>query len=138
MPGRGEKAAQWLVARGATLVGSNTPGFECLPTPGISVHAIMLVDHGIHIIENLNLEDIAPKRVARAISIAPPLRLSGSTEEEVLPTSTFGCLADVERSSLSPSDARCKRNVIVRTELGHRVEHTAMLDDPAIPRRNRY
>jgi kynurenine formamidase len=79
MPGPGEKAARWLVERGATLVGSDTPGYECLPTPGVSVHAIMLVDEGIHIMENLYLEEIAPLRHARIVFVALPLRLSGST-----------------------------------------------------------
>ena len=50
------------LACGATLLGSDTPGFECLPTPGFSVHAILLVDEGIHIIENLNLDEIARLR----------------------------------------------------------------------------
>ena len=61
---------------GATL---SRPGFECLPTPGVSVHAIMLVDAGIHIIENLDLEEIASMRRSRIIFIAMPLRLTGST-----------------------------------------------------------
>ncbi len=65
MPGPGETAARWLVSRGVSLVGSDTPGFECLPTPGSSVHAIMLVDAGIHIMENLNLEEIAQSRKPR-------------------------------------------------------------------------
>jgi kynurenine formamidase len=85
MPGPGEKAARWLVARGATLVGSDTPGYECLPTPGVSVHAIMLVDEGIHIMENLNLEEIAPLRRPRVLFVALPLRLSGSTGSPIRP-----------------------------------------------------
>jgi kynurenine formamidase len=85
MPGPGEKAARWLVERGATLVGSDTPGFECLPTPGVSVHAIMLVDEGIHIMENLNLEGIAPLRLPRVLFVALPLRLSGSTGSPIRP-----------------------------------------------------
>lgn len=85
MPGPGEEAARWLVARGATLVGSDTPGFECLPTPGDSVHAIMLVDEGIHIMENLNLDEIASLRRPRVLFIALPLRLSGSTGSPIRP-----------------------------------------------------
>ena len=71
--------------RGATLVGSDTPGYECLPTPGVSVHAIMLVDEGIHIMENLNLEAIAPLRRSRVLFVALPLRLSGSTGSPIRP-----------------------------------------------------
>ncbi|HEX7921617.1 MAG TPA: cyclase family protein [Bradyrhizobium sp.] len=85
MPGPGEAAARWLVSRGACLVGSDTPGFECLPTPGNSVHAIMLVDEGIHIMENLNLEEIAQARKPRVTFVALPLRLAGSTGSPIRP-----------------------------------------------------
>jgi len=85
MPGPGEKATRWLIARGATLMGSDTPGFECLPTPGVSVHAILLVDAGIHIIENLNLEEIAKKRASRVLFVALPLRLTGATGSPIRP-----------------------------------------------------
>jgi kynurenine formamidase len=85
MPGPGEKATRWLIERGATLMGSDTPGFECLPTPGVSVHAILLVDAGIHIIENLNLEEIAKKRAPRALFVALPLRLTGATGSPIRP-----------------------------------------------------
>lgn len=85
MPGPGEAAARWLVSRGVSLVGSDTPGFECLPTPGSSVHAIMLVDEGIHIMENLNLDEIAQACKPRVIFVALPLRLSGSTGSPIRP-----------------------------------------------------
>lgn len=85
MPGPAEKAARWLIERGAALVGSDTPGFECLPTPGVSVHAILLVDAGIHIIENLNLEELAQKRLHRIVFVALPLRLAGATGSPIRP-----------------------------------------------------
>jgi len=66
-------------------MGSDTPGFECLPTPGVSVHAILLVDAGIHIIENLNLEEIAKKHAPRALFVALPLRLAGATGSPIRP-----------------------------------------------------
>lgn len=85
MPGPGEKATRWLVSRGATLLGSDTPAFECLPPPGASVHAMLLVDEGIHIIENLNLDEIAGLRRPRVIFVALPLRLVGSTGSPIRP-----------------------------------------------------
>jgi kynurenine formamidase len=81
----GETAARWLMERGTTLMGSDTPGFECLPTPGVSVHAILLVDAGIHIIENLNLEEMARKRLPCVLYVALPLRLSGATGSPIRP-----------------------------------------------------
>lgn len=85
MPGPGETATRWLVSHGATLLGSDTPGFECLPTPGVSVHALLLVDEGIHIMENLNLDEIARLRRPRVIFVALPLRLVGSTGSPIRP-----------------------------------------------------
>jgi kynurenine formamidase len=85
MPGPGEAATRWLIDHGVTLVGSDTPGFECLPTPGVSVHAILLVDEGIHIIENLNLEEIVRQQRSRGYLIILPLRLSGSTGSPIRP-----------------------------------------------------
>lgn len=85
MPGPGETATRWLIERGVTLMGSDTPGFECLPTPGVSVHAILLVDAGIHIIENLNLEEVARKRPQRVLFVALPLRLTGATGSPIRP-----------------------------------------------------
>jgi len=85
MPGPGEAAARWLLARGVTLMGSDTPGFECLPPPGVSVHAILLVDAGVHIIENLNLDEIAARRPPRVVFVALPLRLAGATGSPIRP-----------------------------------------------------
>jgi kynurenine formamidase len=85
MPGPGETAARWLVSAGATLVGTDTPGFECLPFPESSVHAIMLVDEGIHIMENLNLDEVAQARHGRVLFVALPLRLAGSTGSPIRP-----------------------------------------------------
>lgn len=84
-PGPGQDATRWLVEKGATLLGSDTPGFECLPTPGASVHALLLVDEGIHIIENLNLDELAVAGRYRAVFIALPLRLAGSTGSPIRP-----------------------------------------------------
>lgn len=85
MPGPGEQGARWLVDQGATLVGSDTPGFECLPTPGRSVHAMLLVDEGIHIIENLDLEKIAEAGKSSVVLVALPLRMTGSTGSPIRP-----------------------------------------------------
>ncbi len=85
LPGPGETATRWLLSRGATLVGSDTPVFECLPPPGASVHAMLLVDEGIHIMENLNLDEIGRLGRPRVIFMALPLRLVGSTGSPIRP-----------------------------------------------------
>ncbi|MGE0340788.1 MAG: cyclase family protein [Xanthobacteraceae bacterium] len=85
MPGPDEAATRWMIDRGATLFGSDTPGFECLPTPGKSVHALLLVDEGIHIIENLNLAELVERKIHRAFLIILSLRIAGSTGSPIRP-----------------------------------------------------
>ena len=84
-PGPDDSAAHWLVDRGVHSVGSDTAAFECIPTPGDSVHAILLVDNGVHIIENLNLEQLAAERVHEFLFVALPLRIAGATGSPLRP-----------------------------------------------------
>ena len=78
-PGPCSDGTQWLLDRGVHMVGSDTPAFEAIPSPGDSVHAMLLVDRGIHIIENLNLEALAEARIHRFLFVGMPLRIVGAT-----------------------------------------------------------
>lgn len=79
MPGPAIPAANWLLEQGANLMGSDTPAFECLPSPYGSVHALLLVDNAVHIIENLNLESAAQNNHLVFVLCATPLPLKGSS-----------------------------------------------------------
>jgi kynurenine formamidase len=85
IPGIGPEAARWLVERGAAVVGSDTPVLEAIPFPGDSVHAILLVDAGVPIIENLDLEALAADGVERFLLLALPLPIAGATGSPVRP-----------------------------------------------------
>lgn len=84
-PGPDADGAAWLIERGVALVGSDTPVFEAIPFPGDSVHAMLLVDAGIHIVENLNLERLGADRVHTFLFIALPLRIAGATGAPLRP-----------------------------------------------------
>lgn len=79
LPGPCSDGAQWLIDQGVFMVGSDTPAFEAIPWPGDSVHSMLLVDQGIHIIENLNLEEISAQKVWRFLFVGLPLRIVGGT-----------------------------------------------------------
>jgi kynurenine formamidase len=49
------------------------------------VHVHLLVEHGIHIIECLNLEELAKAAVKEFLFIALPLKLEGATGSPVRP-----------------------------------------------------
>jgi len=85
LPGPGRDGTQWLIDRGASMVGSDTPAFEVIPSVGDSVHAMLLVDRAIHIIENLNLEALAERRARRFLFVGLPLRMVGATGSPLRP-----------------------------------------------------
>jgi kynurenine formamidase len=62
-PGIGKSAAEWLAAQKVVLVGADTWAVEVIPgedaTEAFPVHAILLTDNGIHIVENVRTDLIA-------------------------------------------------------------------------------
>ncbi|MEO8936223.1 MAG: cyclase family protein [Burkholderiaceae bacterium] len=85
LPGPGRDGTQWLLDRGASMVGSDTPAFEVIPSVGDSVHCMLLVDRAIHIIENLDLEALAARRTRRFLFVGLPLRMAGATGSPMRP-----------------------------------------------------
>jgi len=71
------------------LVGADTPPVEVSPNPdpqiSLPVHQIMLVVNGIHLLENLKLDDLAAKRVHEFAFMMQPLKLQGFTGSSVAP-----------------------------------------------------
>jgi kynurenine formamidase len=84
-PGPGIEAARWLSSRKIFAAGSDTVVFEKTPSPAMSVHTHLLVESGIHIIEVLNLEELARDRVYEFIFVAAPMNIRGATGAPVRP-----------------------------------------------------
>jgi kynurenine formamidase len=88
-PGLGIAAAQWLAAREVLLIGADTPPIEVAPNPDKSldlpVHQIALVVHGIFLLENLKLDELAAKRIHDFAFIVQPLKIRGGTGSTVAP-----------------------------------------------------
>ena len=84
-PGPALRGAQWLSERGVFAVGSDTVAFEKVPDPAMPVHVHLLVEKGIHIVECLNLEELAAARVYEFLFIALPLKIRGATGSPVRP-----------------------------------------------------
>jgi kynurenine formamidase len=80
-PGVGRTAALWLYDAGMAVLGTDTTGTEPLPfdDPAVTTHAAMLVESGVHLIENLNLEEISSANVCEGLFIALPLKITGAT-----------------------------------------------------------
>lgn len=89
VPGVGAGGAQWLAERSVHAVGADTIAFERLaPGAGHSVlpaHRILLVEHGIYIIETLSLEELAAAGIYEFVFVLAPLPLFGATGSPVRP-----------------------------------------------------
>jgi kynurenine formamidase len=92
-PGPTIEGARWLSDRQIFAAGSDTVAFEYVPDPAMPVHVHLLVKSGIHIIENLNLEELAAAGIREFTFIAAPLRIKGGTGAPIRP------LAIVPRAS---------------------------------------
>ena len=88
-PGIGVGAAEWLAKQDPILVGADNWPVEVVPTPdkqlSLPVHQIMLVVNGIHLLENLKLDELAAKRVHEFAFTMQPLKLKGGTGSTVAP-----------------------------------------------------
>ena len=89
VPGIGADGANWLAQRGVHAAGADTIAFECLP-PGkghstLPAHRILLVEHGIYLIETMALEELARDGVHEFTFVMAPLPLYGATGSPVRP-----------------------------------------------------
>jgi kynurenine formamidase len=88
-PGIGVAAAEWLVKQDPMLVGSDNSGVEIGPNPdpslNLPLHQIFLVVNGVHILENVRLDQLAASRVYEFAFIVEPLKLQGATGSTVAP-----------------------------------------------------
>jgi len=82
-PGIGLDAARWLVEREVVLVGADNSSVEVVPAEdpeqAFPVHELFLVRHGIHNLENLDLDALAADRAWTFAFVFTPLPLKGAT-----------------------------------------------------------
>jgi kynurenine formamidase len=84
-------ASQWLVDHRIRAVGCDNFAWDVLgytdSTTGTTLpgHVLLLVRHGIYIIENLNLEELAARRAYAFLFLCIPLKLMGATGSPVRP-----------------------------------------------------
>ena len=84
-PGISLAAARWLAERGVFAIGADNVALERIPSPRMEVHACLLVEHGVHIIECLNLEQLRLEPATEFLFVAAPLKLRGATGSPLRP-----------------------------------------------------
>lgn len=82
-PGIGLEVARWIVARQATMVGSDTYVTEVDPYPDPAllypVHQELITRHGIYNLENLTFQELAGDGVYQFLFIFTPVPFRGAT-----------------------------------------------------------
>ena len=85
-------AARLLLERGVVATGSDTETYEVQPAPDRGdpanpqpVHTLLLIEHGIYLLESLDLEDLAAVGVHEFLFVALPLAIRGATGSMVDP-----------------------------------------------------
>jgi kynurenine formamidase len=89
VPGPDTSAAEWIAAARPRATGHDSMAYEHL-APGaghavLPVHRILLVEHGVHIIENVDMEQLAADRVFEFLFVCLPLPFVGGTGSPVRP-----------------------------------------------------
>ncbi len=90
-PGMDSGASAWLAARHVLAVGADNMAWDVIglrdPKLGCQLpgHLILLARHGIYIIENLQLEELAAAGHARFTFVCTPLKFIGATGSPVRP-----------------------------------------------------
>jgi kynurenine formamidase len=89
VPGPGEEAGKWLAAKKPRLVGAESIAFEHIPAgqghARLPVHRLMLVEHGINIVETMNLTELIDSGSREFLLILAGLNLAGATGSPVRP-----------------------------------------------------
>jgi kynurenine formamidase len=88
-PGLGRDGARYLASLGIAMVGSDTWSFEVIPfekDAGIfEVHQILIPLNGIHILENINTEEMAKDQAWEFLFTLGPTRITGAVQAIVNP-----------------------------------------------------
>src|SRR6202008_972562 len=77
-PGLDATTVPWLVERDLAAVGADNVAVERFPDAGganVPLHKRLLRDYGVHLIELLDLEELAAARIWEFLFVAAPLRI---------------------------------------------------------------
>jgi len=89
-PGIDEEAARWLTGQDVIAIGSDNMAVEVMPNPDhpntmFPVHLHTLVEAGVHLVENMKLEELVRDGVTSFCMILLPVRFKGATGCPVRP-----------------------------------------------------
>ena len=91
VPGVDLSGARWLTGHGVRATGSDTIAYEVMPSPALEVHVHLLVEHGVPIMEAMNLDPLAEQGggASSFFFMAAPLSVRGGTGSPIRPLAIF-------------------------------------------------
>jgi kynurenine formamidase len=87
-PGIGIAAGQWLLTQNPIMIAADNCCVEVRPFEAghnLPIHSMMIIQHGIYLLENLELEKLAAAGVTEFAFIVQPLKIKGGTGSSVAP-----------------------------------------------------
>jgi len=88
-PGLGRDGARYLASLEVAMIGADTSNFEVIPferDAGVyEVHQILLALNGIHILENMNTEEMVKDQAWEFLFTLGPARITGGVQAIVNP-----------------------------------------------------
>ncbi len=88
-PGLGIKAAEYLAKLDPMLLGADNWPVEVAPNPdpklSLPVHQVALVVNGLHLLENLKLDEMAAKKIYEFAFVMQPIKAAGFSGSTVAP-----------------------------------------------------
>jgi kynurenine formamidase len=88
-PGVGLAAIDWLAKQDPMLIGADNWPVEVSPNPdpklSLPGHQLALVVNGLHLLENLKLDELAAKKVYEFAFVMQPMKAAGFTGSTVAP-----------------------------------------------------
>lgn len=92
-PGIGMDLARWISDRKISVSGADVPSTEVVPAENegerLPVHQHLITKHGIRLIDNIKLDDLAHERVYEFLFVASPLMIKGGTASPLVPLAIF-------------------------------------------------
>ncbi|MGM0930523.1 MAG: cyclase family protein [Actinomycetota bacterium] len=87
-PGIGLDAAEFLAEQDVALVGADNSAIEAIPFDKdvyLGSHIVLLVENGIHLVENLNLRELSEDKCYEFLLTIGALKITGGTASPVTP-----------------------------------------------------
>ncbi len=92
-PGPGVEVAKWLGKSGASITGTDTSPFEVTNSSEMSTlfpcHQILIKESGMHLVENMRLQELASDGVTEFLFACAPLKLKGGAGSPVSPIGVY-------------------------------------------------